>query len=404
MLRQPKRDVEGRTLDLAGLSRGIIELSPLPMAAVEGKEHIVRHINPSFCRLVGRKGEELIGYPFAKAVPEADGGISLLDRVSLTGKAEIYALEKQFGSDTISWSCAVWPVLAADEKPAGLIIQLTDMTEATLFRQKVAAMNEELLLANVRQHELMEEELRKANEILEVRIHERTAELAGTNEALRHLSTKLLSAQEDERKKIASDLHDTLGASLAAIKFKVERALEQIGDPANAASESLNTIIPEIQEAIEECRRIQMDLRPSMLDDLGLLPALSWFFRRFRSIYSGVRIEHEIDIQEGAVPHSLKIVAFRVIQEAMNNTAKHSQADLVRLSLRKKDSSLELILRDNGRGFNLEKAGSQETTTRGLGLTSMRERTELSGGSFWIESIEGKGTIIRASWPLRENG
>ena len=169
MLRQPKHDVEGRTLDLPGLSRGIIEPSPLPMAAVEGKEHIVRHINPSFCRLVGKKGEGLIGYPFAKAVPKADGCISLLDRVSLTGKAEIYALEKQFGSDTIFWSCAVWPVLAADEKPAGLIIQVTDMTEATLFRQKVATMNEELLLANVRQHELMEEELRKANEILEVR-------------------------------------------------------------------------------------------------------------------------------------------------------------------------------------------------------------------------------------------
>ena len=145
-----------------------------------------------------------------------------------------------------------------------------------------------------------------------------------------------------------------------------------------------------------------MDLRPSTLDDLGLLPTLSWYFRRFRSIYSGIRIEHEIDIQEGDVPHSLKIVAFRVTQEAMNNIAKHSQADLVCLSLRKKDRSLELILRDNGRGFNPEKVGSQETTTRGLGLTSMRERTELSGGSFNFESTEGKGTIIRASWPIEQ--
>ena len=250
----------------------------------------------------------------------------------------------------------------------------------------------------------VEEALQKAHDGLEIRVQERTAELATTNKALRHLSAKLLSAQEDERKRIAGDLHDTLGASLAGIKFKVEKALEQIGDPAKAASESLNTIIPEIQEAVEECRRIQMDLRPSTLDDLGLLPTFSWYFRRFRSIYSGIRIEYEIDIQEDDVPHSLKIVAFRVTQEAMNNIAKHSQADLVRLSLRKKGSSLELILRDNGRGFNLEKVGSQETTTRGLGLTSMRERTELSGGSFWIESIEGKGTIIRASWPLRENG
>lgn len=83
----------------------------------------------------------------------------------------------------------------------------------------------------------------------------------------------------------------------------------------------------------------------------------------------------------------------------MNNIAKYSQADLVCLSFQKKDSGLELILWDNGRGFNLEKVGSQETTKRGLGLTSMREPTELSGGSLNIESTEGNGTIICASWP-----
>jgi len=304
----------------------------------------------------------------------------LVDRRSV-GTLEVYYLEERP-------ECDEGPFLKGERD---LIDALAGRLGKTIQRKRA----EEAL----RERSL---ELQQLNETLEQRVAERTAELATTNETLRHLSTKLLSAQEDERKRIAGDLHDTLGASLAGIKFKGERALEQIGDPANAASESLNTIIPEIQEAIEECRRIQMDLRPSTLDDLGLLPTLSWYFRRFRSIYSGIRIEHEIDIQEGDVPHSLKIVAFRVTQEAMNNIAKHSQADLVCLSLRKKDRSLELILRDNGRGFNPEKVGSQETTTRGLGLTSMRERTELSGGSFNFESTEGKGTIIRASWPIEQ--
>jgi len=402
MLRQPKHDVEGRTLDLPGLSRGLIEPSPLPMAAVEGKEHIVRHINPSFCRLVGRKGEELIGYPFAKAVPEAGGCISLLDRVSLTGKAEIYALEKQFGSDTISWSCAVWPVLAADEKPAGVIIQVTDMTEATLFRQKVASMNEELLLANVRQHELMEEELRKANEILEVRIQERTAELAGTNEALRQLSAKLLSAQEQERKRIAGEIHDTLGSCLSGIKFKIQTVLQQIGKDSNVTEGSLSSVIPVIQEGIEECRRMQQDLRPSMLDDLGLLATLSWFCRRYQAIYTGIKVELEQALEERDIPDSLKIVIFRVTQEGMNNVAKHAKADLVHLSLRKMDGGIELVLEDNGQGFDLKKVLGSESTKRGFGLTSMKERTELSGGAFAIESAEGKGTTVRASWPLSE--
>jgi PAS domain S-box-containing protein len=243
-------------------------------------------------------------------------------------------------------------------------------------------------------------ELQQLTDTLELRVQERTAELARTNEALRQLSIKLLSAQEDERKRIAGEIHDTLGAYLSGIKFKVETTLQQMEKNPQVATESLNTITPLIQEGIEECRRIQQDLRPSMLDDLGILPTLSWFCRRFQTIYSEIRIEQKIEVEEGEVPHSLKVVIFRVTQEAMNNTTKHSKANLVRLHLGKIDQRIELVLEDNGQGFDLEKVRG-DSTRRGLGLTSMKERTELSGGSFAIESTEGKGTIIRASWPLQ---
>ena len=232
--------------------------------------------------------------------------------------------------------------------------------------------------------------------------HERSLKLTKANEALRDLSTRLLSAHEEERKKIAGEIHDTLGAYLAAIKFKVESAHLEIGKTASGSTEylkTINTIIPLIQECVEECRRIQMDLRPSILDDLGLLAGLSWFCRRFQTTYSNIQIEREIEVEEGDVPSPLKIVVFRVTQEAMNNISKHSKADLVRLRLRKIDGTIELILQDNGQGFNLEKVLNSESTGRGLGLRSMRERTEFSGGSFAIQSAEGKGTIIRASWP-----
>jgi len=229
--------------------------------------------------------------------------------------------------------------------------------------------------------------------------HERSLELARANEALRDLSTRLLSAHEEERKKIAGEIHDTLGSYLGAIKFKVESAHLEIGKTASGPTEYLNTILPLIQECIEECRRIQMDLRPSILDDLGLLAGLSWFCRTFQTTYSNIQIEREIEVEEGDVPTPLKIVVFRVTQEAMNNIAKHSKADLVRLRLRKVDGAIELILEDNGQGFNLEKVLNSESTGRGLGLSSMRERIEFSGGSFAIESAEGKGTIIHASWP-----
>jgi PAS domain S-box-containing protein len=243
-------------------------------------------------------------------------------------------------------------------------------------------------------------ELQQLTETLEQRVMERTEELAAANKALRQLSIRLLSAQEEERKRIAGEIHDTLGACLGAIKFKVEGYLYDIRKIPGVESESLNTLLPVIQEGVEECRRIQMDLRPSMLDDLGLFPTLSWFCRRFQTIYSAIRIDQEIEILEDDVPQPLKIVAFRITQEALNNIAKHSHADFVLLSLLKKNGRIELTIQDNGRGFDPEKAPGSESTLRGLGLTSMKERTELSGGSFDIQSAEGKGTIIRAMWPL----
>jgi signal transduction histidine kinase len=236
------------------------------------------------------------------------------------------------------------------------------------------------------------------------RAQESSLELTRANEALRQLSSRLLSAQEDERKRIAGEIHDTVGACLAGIKFKVEDAQFQMGKTANPPIESLSATLPLVQECIEECRRIQQDLRPSAIDDLGLLPTLSWFCRRFETIYSHIRTGQTIQIEEGEIPNALKIVVYRVAQEAMNNIAKHSKADRVHLSLWKMDGKLELMIQDNGRGFDLEKVSSQENPKKGLGLSSMTERTELSGGSFAIESVEGRGTIIRASWPLGVNG
>ena len=225
-------------------------------------------------------------------------------------------------------------------------------------------------------------------------------ELRESENRLRLLSSRLLTVQEQERKRVAHELHDGIGQMLTAVKFKVEDTLQQMAKSKSRSKKALETIIPVIQQTVEEVRRIQMDLRPSLLDDIGILATIGWFTREFQKVFTSIQIEKGIDIQEAEVPDSLKVVIFRVIQEGLNNIAKHSRADLASLSLKKSDQKLELTIGDNGQGFDLEDVHSIENPGKGFGLSSMRERTELSGGTFSIVSTIGAGTTIRAVWPL----
>jgi signal transduction histidine kinase len=212
-----------------------------------------------------------------------------------------------------------------------------------------------------------------------------------------NLTSQLLLAEEKERKRIANELHDSLGQSLNAIAIKVRATLEKVGDKVKTGFESLEAIMPIIQQSMEEVRRIGMNLRPALLDDFGLLPTIGWFTREYQTTYPSIRVEKKTEIEENQVPDPLKAVIYRILQEAMNNIAKHSKATLVSISLTKtKDDRIELVIEDNGIGFDME------SIKKGLGLGSMRERAELSGGSFDNESVRGKGTVIRASWPIEQ--
>ena len=219
-------------------------------------------------------------------------------------------------------------------------------------------------------------------------------DLRESENRLHHLSSQLLVAQENERRRIARELHDSIGQSLAATKFILEKKLSQLSKGSPPPGVTLEDVIPMIQNAIEESRRISMDLWPSVLDDLGILSAISWFCRQFGMVYSSISIEKQLDIREDEVPTPLKVVIYRVLQETLNNIAKHSQAEQVYISLWKQDGKIELTIEDNGIGFD------PETSRKGLGLVSMRERVEFSGGMLAIESDLGSGTTIRATWTI----
>ena len=147
-----------------------------------------------------------------------------------------------------------------------------------------------------------------------------------------------------------------------------------------------------------------MDLRPSTLDDLGIVATISWFCREFESIYTNIHIDKEIHVKEADIPSSLKIVIYWILQEGLNNAAKHSQTDIIHLHLMKNQDELELMVKDTGVGFELDEISSINIYEKGLGLTSMRERAQLSGGIFKIKSSPGMGTGLSVSWPIKVSG
>jgi PAS domain S-box-containing protein len=363
-------------------------------------DYVFLEVNDAFEKLTGLKRENLIGKRVTEVLPgiekDSAGWIGTYGRVAMTGEA----IRLESYSETLErW----YSVLAYRSEGNHFVTVFEEITERKRAEEALKKAYDEL---EMRVQERTEA-LQAINEQLSVENEERLRveiELRESENRLRELSAALLSAQERERKLIAQEIHDSLGASLAATRFKVETVLTEIGGNHPQTKVALESVIPIVQGTIEEARRIQMSLRPSILDDLGILPTINWSCRQFESIYPAIRITKEIDIEEDEVPQSLKIVIYRILQEALNNIAKHSKASVVLLFLRKTDQAIQLVIRDRGQGFSSEEAYSRKGAAKGLGLDSMKERTELSGGSLEIESVEGKGTTVSASWPLGQSG
>jgi PAS domain S-box-containing protein len=221
--------------------------------------------------------------------------------------------------------------------------------------------------------------------------------LRKSEQRLHLLSSKLLCSQEEERKRLACELHDSIGSTLVATKISIENARNQLQEM-TIGTECLDTCIAWAQHALDEARRLMSDLRPQILDDLGLVPAMDWLLRQFRETYPAIRLESRVNLGENEVDDRLHIVIFRVLQEALNNIAKHSQATSVDVLLSATTSALELLVEDNGVGCGTDITVSDKYSSGGLGLMSMKERVELTGGSFSLKSTCGGGTLIKVCW------
>lgn len=218
---------------------------------------------------------------------------------------------------------------------------------------------------------------------------------------LQRVSARLLGIQESERQRIATDLHDVLGQSLTMIKISLEESLQLLaGDETEVAAESLRRLTHKVKDTLEEVRRVAMDLRPSILDDLGILATLSWFFREFGTVCQDMKVEKDFSIDEKNVPVPLKITIFRIVQEATSNIVKHANASRIQVSLKDAGGVLHLSIEDDGVGFDTAEMTNYCPLDKGIGLLSMKERAKLSGGNYELASAVGQGTRISVLWPL----
>ncbi len=216
-------------------------------------------------------------------------------------------------------------------------------------------------------------------------------------ERLQKLSRRLMEIQEVERHHIARELHDEIGQSLTAVKISLQAILRQ--RDALALSPALKESIKIVDGALEQVRNLSLDLRPSLLDDLGLEAALRWYIDR-QAQWAGFKVELVTHLQVPRLSPDLETVCFRVTQEAMTNIVRHAQASHVYVDLHQYKQELHLIIRDDGKGFDVHAA--QERAIRGssLGLLGMQERVSFAGGKIEILSTPKKGTEILASFPI----
>jgi signal transduction histidine kinase len=220
-------------------------------------------------------------------------------------------------------------------------------------------------------------------------------------DSLRHLTSRLLQMQDEERRKFSRELHDSLGQYLAGVKMNLEMFARS--DPKTRQEEVLTNAIQLLDQSISETRTISHLLHPPLLDEVGFVSAAKWYVQGF-SERSGVAVDMDIQDGQGRLPRALELGLFRVLQESLTNIHRHSKSSKAEVKLSSFPNEVVLQVRDYGNGMPAEslRQFKNKGTNLGVGLTGMRERVRELSGRFDIQSGP-QGTLIRVSFPLRED-
>lgn len=351
----------------------------------------VRTWNAGARRITGYDEHDIVGHDFGRFYgaqdAAADKPTHTLQQAAAQGRfAEDGWLVRSDGSSF--WASVVMtPLRDAHGDLSGFCMIARDLTE----RRKA----ENALRAEMQERLRIDEELQRLNRSLEAQVRERTADLLDAKLRLRDLSAQLITAQEQERRHIARELHDDTGQSLTVIRMHLMDLLRG----AEGAGSRLPECVAIVDAAIAQIRGMALNLRPTMLDDLGLVDALDWALEQ-QGRPAGWETALEADDDFSEVPPEIQTACFRIGQEALTNAARHAGATEVSLELRMVGGELELTVQDNGGGFDLARYSSPAERKKHFGLISMAERASLVGGRLDIDTAPGRGTRVRAILPV----
>jgi two-component system, NarL family, sensor histidine kinase UhpB len=224
-------------------------------------------------------------------------------------------------------------------------------------------------------------------------------QLEERNQQLRALSERAIHAQEEERKNIARSLHDDTGQALSMLIINLERLENKLPLDESQLRSKLEASRILAGNILTELRKIVYGLRPTMLDDLGLIPAIRWYSRSVLEA-NGVQVRMSLPEEPIELPSHLATALFRIAQEGINNIMRHAGAKTTDICLRLESSGVHLQVQDDGQGFDPQLAAGQAVDLQHLGLLGMQERAELVGGKVTVESVPGQGTRLQVYVPL----
>ena len=359
--------------------RLITDAIPLLVSYVD-REQRYRFVNRTYTEWFGHPREEVIGKHLSEVLGQA------AYRTLLPEVEKVLSGEEVFFERLVPY------------KSGQRYIHVNYVPEFAPFNAQVMGFH--AFVQDITERKQAEELLRRSQEELEVRVKERTIELEKANEERVRILHQLVTAQEDERKRITHELHDQLGQQMTVLRLKLD-ILKKMCD-------NNEELCKQVAETRNVARQIDLDvdflawkMRPTVLDDIGIVAALDQYIRQWSAHFNTTAEFDTNRFSKTRLKSEVETNFYRITQEALNNIYKHAKASKVNISLEPRDGSVVLIIEDNGIGFEPDKQNSVE---KGMGLVGMRERAALIGGKLEIESTKGVGTTIFVSVPISKGG